>query len=62
MGFQCFRKKESDPPVCGLHNVPLVEIVVSIDQNAPNLGTVDCYVCPVSNTVIRDLEELKPPV
>jgi hypothetical protein len=62
MGPQCYRKTDSIPHVCGLHNVLLVKRVISIDQNAPHLGHVACYVCPVSETVVQDSEGLKPAV
>ncbi len=56
MGPQCFRKKDSDPPVCGVHGVLLAESAIPIDENAPHLGSVTCYVCPVSLTVVQDSE------
>jgi hypothetical protein len=62
MGPRCYRKTESNPPACGLHNVLLVKTVISIDQNAPHLGRVACYVCPASETVVQDMEGLEPSV
>jgi len=56
MGPRCFRKKDSIPPACGVHNALLVQAVVSIDENAPSLGQVACSVCPVSNLVVDDLD------
>jgi hypothetical protein len=51
----CFRKKDSNPPVCGVHLVLLVPVTVAIDTNAPHLGAVLCIVCPVSRQVLPDL-------
>lgn len=60
MGPGCFRKKESNPPACGLHNVEFEQRVIAIDENAPYLGRVPCFVCPVSNSVVEDTEMLDP--
>jgi hypothetical protein len=49
----CFQTKESNLPVCGVHQVALVEDRIFIDPNAPGLGRVTCYVCPVGKTVVR---------
>jgi hypothetical protein len=51
METRCFKKKGSNPPMCGIHNMPLVEATLPIDANSPHLGHVTCYVCPVSNRV-----------
>jgi hypothetical protein len=37
--------------MCGIHNVPLVKATLPIDANSPRLGSVTCYVCPVSHRV-----------
>ena len=50
MAEQCFRKKGSNPPVCGVHNVLLLP-THSSDPN-PN---VKFFVCPVSGQTIRDV-------
>jgi hypothetical protein len=60
MGPRCFRKKESTPPACGLHDVVLEQRMIAIDENAPYLGRVTCFVCPVSNSVVEDAEMLDP--
>jgi hypothetical protein len=60
MGPGCFRKKESNPPACGLHDVEFEHRVISIDENAPGLGRVTCLVCPVSDSVVEDTEMLDP--
>ena len=56
MGPLCYREKYSDPPACGVHGVLLAESAIPIDDNAPHLGHVVCYVCPVSSTVAQDSE------
>jgi len=60
MGPRCFRKKASNPPAGGLHNVELEQRVIAIDENAPHLGRVTCVVCPVSDAVVEDTEMLNP--
>ena len=54
MAEQCFIKQRSRPPICGVHNVPLVQTEVNIDQNAPHLGHITCLRCPVSRAIILD--------
>jgi hypothetical protein len=58
MAEQCFKKKGSNPPVCGVHNVPLVQNRISIDPLAPGLGHITCFRCPVSHAIVLDVEEL----
>jgi hypothetical protein len=50
----CYKKKGSNPPVCAVHNVPLIEIEVSIDSNVHGLGKVVCFRCPVSKLIVSD--------
>lgn len=50
----CFWKLNSNPPVCGVHNVALVQRDLPIDWNAPRLGELTAYVCPVSGQVVAD--------
>ena len=51
MATRCFKKEGSNPPICGIHNVPLVKATLPIDANSPRLGSVTCYVWPVSHRV-----------
>jgi hypothetical protein len=51
----CFQNKGSNPPLCGIHNAPLVKAQVSIDQNAPQMGQITCYRCPVTRVVVQEL-------
>jgi hypothetical protein len=59
MTASCFIKKDSNPPVCGVHNVALVQYQLTIDSNAPNLGHVTCYRCPISQAVALDMKKDK---
>ena len=59
MAEQCFKKKVTNPPVCGVHNVPLKQIQVIIDSNAPGLGQINCLKCPVSQVVALDAQRLQ---
>jgi hypothetical protein len=37
-----------------VHQALLVPVTVAIDHNAPHLGEVPCFVCPVSRQVLPD--------
>jgi hypothetical protein len=50
----CFWKLNSIPPTCGVHNVALVQRNLPIDWNAPRLGQVTGYLCPMSGQVVTD--------
>jgi hypothetical protein len=54
MAQQCFEKKDIQTPVCGVHNVALQQNQISIDSNAPGLGQITCYLCPVSRAVVQE--------
>jgi len=54
MATPCFQAKDAMPPVCGVHNVPLVRDRIPIDPNNPQLGQITCYVFPVSREVVAD--------
>jgi hypothetical protein len=56
----CFQVKGSNPPLCEAHGAPLVPGKVQIDQNYFDLGTITCYVCPVSRRVVADPEPWMP--
>ena len=51
MTVSCFRKQLSDPPMCGIHDVRLILSKVPIDRNAPGLGEITCFRCPVTQAV-----------
>ena len=50
----CFTKDNRNPPVCGIHNVALVQTQLPIDRYAPSLGHITGYVCPVTGQVVAD--------
>jgi len=52
----CFQLKGSNPPICGVHRVVLAQEKVPIDRNAPGLGHITCYVCPVSHAVVQEVK------
>ena len=54
MAEQCFREKDSNPPVCGAHKVQLVLGESPIDPLAPHLGRVSVLICPISKLVVDD--------
>ena len=54
MPVMCFQKMDSDHPICGVHNVTLVQNRIAIDSNAPGLGIVSCYMCAISRTVVQE--------
>jgi hypothetical protein len=51
---QCYVKKDPKQPVCAVHNVVLEQNRISIDSNAPGLGQITCYLCPVSRAVVQE--------
>ena len=52
MPARCFRKKDSNPPFCGAHNVPLVQHRSSEHSVVSELGDFVFLVCPVSGQVV----------
>jgi hypothetical protein len=54
MGSQCFRKKDSSPPICGVHGVALVLHRSSDDLKVSFFGDFRYFQCPVSNKVVAD--------
>jgi hypothetical protein len=54
MAAACFKVKNANPPMCGVHNVKLVLSDLPIDPNAPHLGHITGYVCPVSRQLVTD--------
>ena len=60
MAEKCFRKKDSNPPVCGIHDVRLIEGESDIDSLAPYLGRITCLKCPISGMVVLDSHGNKP--
>ncbi len=54
MADQCFRKKGSNPPICGVHNVPLVQKQLTQELIAAGYKGFTFFVCPVSGAVLND--------
>jgi hypothetical protein len=54
MPIQCFTKKGSSPPVCGVHSVPLIEHESTDDSITSRFGDFIFLVCPISGQVIED--------
>jgi len=50
----CFRKKGSEPPVCDVHNVKLVQKELPAQMIAEGYKGFTFLVCPVSGTVLDD--------
>jgi hypothetical protein len=51
---RCFKLKDSNPPICGVHKARLIEGDTPIDPLAPYLGHVVSLICPVSQLVVLD--------
>ena len=52
MATQCFRKKDSDPCACGVHNVGLVQRQSRGHLASSMFGDFVFLVCPVSGQVV----------
>ena len=50
----CFRKKDSDPPACGIHNVPLVRKQLPDELIATGFKAFLILVCPVTGMVLDE--------
>ena len=57
MAEQCFKKKGSNPPVCGAHNVPLVRERVPDDMIAAGFKAFTYLACPRSGQLLNDEAE-----
>jgi hypothetical protein len=53
MAGSCFVEKDANLPVCGVHNVPLVQRPSSRDLETSGLGNFTFLMCPVSGHVVR---------
>jgi hypothetical protein len=54
MASHCFKKISSNPPVCGVHNVPLVPKKLPDELIASGYKAFAFLVCPVSGEVLND--------
>jgi hypothetical protein len=51
---QCFRKKGSNPPMCGLHNVPHIRKQLPDEMIAAGYKAFTFLACPVSGEVLSE--------
>ena len=54
MAGLCVIKMGSNPPVCCVHNVPLVQRMSFDNSNTSNLGDLTYLICPMSGQVVHD--------
>ena len=54
MPEQCFRKEDSNPPACGVHNVPLVQRMGIEHADTSEFGDFTYLICPMSGQVVND--------
>jgi hypothetical protein len=52
MDCRCFRKKDSNPPICGLHNVQLIQKQAHEELSVSGLGIFTYLVCRRSGEVV----------
>jgi hypothetical protein len=58
MAEKCFRKKDSEPPVCGVHNVPLLQKQLPPEMIGAGYKGFNFLVCPVSGVVLNDKPQI----
>lgn len=54
MKERCFRMKGSNPPIWGVHNVPLVQEQLPADMIASGYKALTFLVCPTSGQVLNE--------
>jgi hypothetical protein len=54
MAKQCFRKENSNPPVCGVHDAQLIMKQLPDEMIAVGYKPLTFFVCPVSGAVLND--------
>jgi hypothetical protein len=57
---RCFKARDSNPPLCGVHNVLLRRGEALIDPLAPFLGRISYLKCPISDMVVLDSNGNEP--
>jgi hypothetical protein len=55
----CFKKKDSNPPICGLHNVQLIQKQTHEELSVSSLGMFTYLVCPKSGKVVSSEDVAK---
>ena len=53
----CFIKRDSAPPICGIHDVPLINKLLPDELIASLQKEITYLVCPVSRSVINDVKK-----
>jgi hypothetical protein len=59
MAERCFRKKDSSPPVCGVHDVRLISKQLPDEMIEEGYKAFTFLVCPVSGAVLNDEKKQK---
>jgi hypothetical protein len=59
MTEQCFRKEDSNPPVCGVHGVRLIMKQLPDEMIAVGYKSLSFLACPVSGAVLNDEKKRK---
>jgi hypothetical protein len=54
MAERCFKEADSDPPVCGIHQVPLELQQLPRGLITEGYRGFSFFVCPVTGTVLDD--------
>ena len=54
MAERCFKEKDSNPLICGVHKVPLVRKQLPFELTAAGFKAFTFLVCPVSGEVLTD--------
>lgn len=57
MTQRCFVKRGKGPPVCGVHNVPLVEHQTAKEAIPGWVGNITFLKCPLSDQVPENPED-----
>jgi hypothetical protein len=57
MSEPCFKRKDSNPPACGVHDTRLVQKKLPVKMVASGYSAFRFLVCPVSGTVLNDKEK-----
>jgi hypothetical protein len=59
MAEKCFKKEDSEPPVCGVHDVPLIKRQLPEEMIAVGYKFLTFLACPVSGAVLNDDKKRK---
>jgi hypothetical protein len=43
-----------ETPICSVHSNVLIQKQIPIDSLHPHLGTILCFVCPVSKAIVTE--------